>query len=73
MKAANEGHADVVKLLISAGANLEAADKVNYLMMISLDLWAKRYNTNILCRIEISILRRHGILNNTCLCFFLPA
>ena len=70
MKAANEGHADVVKMLLSAGANLEAADKVHYLMMVSLDLWAKKHNTNILCRIETSIIQTHGILNKTCLRFF---
>ena len=28
MKAAQKGHADVVQLLLSAGANIEAADRV---------------------------------------------
>ena len=28
MQAASEGHADVVQLLLSAGANVEAAEKV---------------------------------------------
>ena len=28
MKAASQGHADIVQMLLSAGANIEAADKV---------------------------------------------
>ena len=32
MQAASEGHADVVQLLLSVGANTEAADKVTLMI-----------------------------------------
>ena len=50
MMAASKGHADVVLLLLSAGANVEAADKVilivHYCMAVSLFLSSNEF---ILC------------------------
>lgn len=38
MRAASEGHANIVKLLLSAGANIEAADDVKLIIDFSMAL-----------------------------------
>ena len=39
IEAAREGHADVVQLLLSAGANAEAADKVILMIDDCMAVW----------------------------------
>ena len=51
MKAASEGHADIVQLLLSAGANMEAADNVIAIFVVLIIIF---------CRIEIAMKRTDG-------------
>ena len=51
MWAAITGHADVVQLLLSAGANMEAADNVIAIFVVLIIIF---------CRIEIAMKRTDG-------------
>ena len=53
MFAAEKGHADVVQLLLSAGANIEAADKVILMIHYCMVLISFVVRIIIFCRIEI--------------------
>ena len=50
MGAAEKGHKDVVQLLLSAGANVESANKVSWMFALSFIVWSHLFSYSVVLK-----------------------